>query len=419
MTPRELSGPQALSRRAALSLLAAGSVELVTRRARADVAHSGVSKDAVLVCVFLRGAADGLNIVVPYADRDYYRLRPTIAVAPPGKPNGALDLDGRFGLNPRLAALKPAYDAGELAFVHAVGSPHPSRSHFEAQDALQTATPGQRSTNEGFLARYLREKPGTRDSDLRAFAFTDRVPLALRGYEDALCVERLGQLGALGERELGSALGDGFAKLYADGTERATRSGKRALDVSTRLRALAQSKAPPENGASYDPGARSFAELARLIKADLGLETAWLDLGGWDTHKYQGGAERGELPKRLSTLGKALAAFRADLGPRFERVVVVVMTEFGRTAKENGTGGTDHGRGSAMLVLGGPVRGGRVYGDFHGLTPEALYERRDLAATTDFRTVLGEVIEKHLGLRDTAKVFPGFSPTAAPLGLLG
>jgi uncharacterized protein (DUF1501 family) len=410
--------PSPLSRRAALSLLAAGSLELATRSARAEAAPVADARN-LLVCVFLRGAADGLNIVVPYADRDYYRLRPTIAVARPGKPNGALDLDGRFGLNPRLQSLKPAYDAGELALVHAIGSPHPSRSHFEAQDAMQTATPGEHSANQGFLARYLGAKPAASPSAIRAVAFAERVPLALRGYEDALSLQRLEQLRTTGEASFGSVLGDGFAKLYADGSARATRSGKRALDVAARLRSLTQGPYTPEGSVTYEPGARPFAELARLVKAEIGLETAWIDLGGWDTHKYEGGAERGDLPKRLDTLGKALAAFRADLGPRFERVVVLVMTEFGRTAAENGTGGTDHGHGSAMLVLGGRVRGGKVYGDFRGLAPEMLYERRDLAVTTDFRVLFAEILEKHLGLRDAARAFPGFSLPAVPLGVLG
>jgi uncharacterized protein (DUF1501 family) len=405
-----------LSRRATLSLLAAGSLGLATRGATADATRAKPGN--VLVCVFLRGAADGLNIVVPHADRDYYRLRPTIAVAPPGKPNGALELDGRFGLHPRLSPLVPAWDAGELAFVHAVGSPHPTRSHFEAQNYAETGTPGARSMNEGFLARYLSATRPAEPSALRAVAFSDRVPLALRGYEDALSVSRLDQLRPAGDAAFGSALGDGFAKLYAGGSSRATRSAERALEVARRLRAIADSDATPDGNASYESAARPFAELARLLKADIGLETAWLDFGGWDTHKYEGGAERGDLPRRLDFLGKALAAFRADLGARFERVVVVVLTEFGRTAAENGTGGTDHGHASAMLVLGGPVRGKHVYGDFRGLAPGELHERRDLAVTTDFRAVLGEVIETHLGFGDRVRLFPGY---AAPkrLGIVG
>jgi uncharacterized protein (DUF1501 family) len=410
------AGTCSLSRRAALSLLATGSLSVVAHRANAQVAATKPGN--VLVCVFLRGAADGLNVVVPYGDRDYYRLRPTIAVAPPGKSNGALDLDGRFGLNPRLAPLLPAWEAGELACVHAVGSPHPTRSHFEAQNYAETGTPGDRSTSRGFLARYLGETTPAVPSSIRAVAFSDRVPLALRGYEDALSLSRLDQLRPTGNATFGSVLSDGFSKLYAGGAERATRSGERALDVAERLRRIAASDAAPDNGASYAPAARSFSELARLLKADVGLETAWLDLGGFDTHKDEGGADRGELPRRLDFLAKALAAFRADLGARFERVVVVVMTEFGRTAAENGTGGTDHGHGSAMLVLGGPVRGKRVLGDFRGLAPGDLYERRDLAVTTDYRAVLGEVIENHLGFKDRARLFPGFAK-AKPLGVVG
>jgi uncharacterized protein (DUF1501 family) len=407
-----------ISRRAALSLFTASSLELASGVARAAPAPAVSSQGNVLVCVFLRGAADGLNIVVPYTDAAYYRLRPTIAIPPPGKSNGAIDLDGRFGLHPRLAPLEPLFAAGELAFVHAVGSPLATRSHFEAQDAMQTASALERPLARGFLTRYLLEKPAPNPAAIRAVAFAPRVPLALRGYEDALSLQRLDELGAMGDTAYGSTLTDGFAKLYAGGTARATRSGERALSVSERLRTLARGNYAPENNAAYEPQARAFAELARLIKADIGLETAWLDLGGWDTHKQEGNGVRGELPKRLDVLGKALAAFRTDLGPRFERVVVLVMTEFGRTAAENGTGGTDHGHASAMFVLGGPVRGKRVYGDFRGLSPEALYQRRDLAVTTDYRTLLSEILEKHLGLPSAASLFPGFESPSTRLGVI-
>jgi uncharacterized protein (DUF1501 family) len=403
-----------VTRRALLSLLAASPVELVARPVRAGQTPAPRSARGVLVAVFLRGAADGLNIVVPYTEREYYRLRPTIAVARPGKPEGALELDGRFGLNPRLSALKPAYDAGELALVHAVGSPRPTRSHFEAQDAMQTATPEERAPRDGFLARALATRPDPDESAIRAVAFTERVPLALRGYEPALSVERLDQLKTFAE----PALGGGFEKLYAEGNARATRSARRALAAVERLASVARASYTPENNARYEPGARPFADVARLIKAGVGLEVAWIDVAGWDTHKYQGGAARGDLPKRLAALGKALAAFRADLGARFDRVTVLVMTEFGRTVAENGTGGTDHGAGGVMLVLGGAVRGGRVYGDFRGLSRDALYERRDVAVTTDYRTVFAEIIEKSLGVRDVSLLFPGYAPNTAPLGIL-
>lgn len=392
-----------LSRRGLLhgSLLTTAGFLLRAGPARAEEAVRG---GPVLVCVFLRGAADGLNIVVPHADPEYYKLRPTIAVAAPGKDRGAVDLDGRFGLNPRLHPLKAAFDAKELAVLHAVGSPHPTRSHFEAQDYMQSGAVGDRSATHGWLGRYLSSRPS--EGVLRGLALTGRSPLALRGYRDAVVTESLKdfRLGVRGE--LSPVLTRGFSRLYAADSRLAERAGKRALGASELVaRVLSEQK----NAAKYPREAQELADVAKLVKADVGLETAWVDWAGWDTHRYQGSSDRGELPKQLDRLGQALAAFRADLGPSFERVVVVVMSEFGRTARENGTGGTDHGHGNMMLVLGGRVRGGRVLGTFPGLEAEHLFEQRDVPVTTDFRDVLGEVCERHLGLSDASPLFPGYA----------
>ncbi|RYZ10266.1 MAG: DUF1501 domain-containing protein [Myxococcales bacterium] len=392
------------SRRALLgrSLLASAGFLL---NPRASSAAEPVSGAPVLLCVFLRGAADGLNIVVPHADAAYYKLRPSIAVAPPGKERGVIDLDGRFGLNPRLGALKAAFDAKELALVHAVGSPHPTRSHFEAQDYMQTGAVGNRSAVHGWLGRYLSLRPST--EALRALALSARTPLSLRGYRDALVTESLKEfrLGVRGELE--PVLSRGFSRLYASEESRlAERAGKRALDASALVaRVLSEQK----KGVKYAREAQDFADVATLIKADVGLETAWIDVGGWDTHRYEGSTDRGELPKQLERLGQALATFRADLGPAFERVLVVVMSEFGRTARENGTGGTDHGHGNVMLLLGGKVQGGRVLGTLPGLEAEHLFEGRDVPVTTDFRDVLAEVCERHLALPDASALFPGYA----------
>jgi len=394
-----------LSRRAVLAGSALASAGFLFEP-RAGVAAEPVRDSPVLLCVFLRGAADGLNIVVPHADADYYRLRPSIAVPQPGKRGGAIDLDGRFGLNPRLEPLKAAFDAKQLALVHAVGSPHPTRSHFEAQDYMQTAAVGDRTAAQGWLARYLSARPAAAPDALRAVALSSRAPLSLRGYRDALVTESLKdfRLGVRGQLE--PVLAKGFRRLYEpEQGGLAERVGQRALRESELVaRVLSEQK-----GGKYPREARDFADVAKLIKANVGLETAWIDVGGWDTHRYEGGSERGELPRALERLGQALAAFRADLGASFERVLVVVMSEFGRTARENGTGGTDHGHGNVMLLLGGKVQGGRVLGSLPGLAADQLFEGRDLPVTTDFRDVLAEVCEQHLGMPDASALFPGYA----------
>jgi uncharacterized protein (DUF1501 family) len=361
----------------------------------------------VLLCVFLRGAADGLNIVVPHGEAEYYKLRPSIAVRPPTESGGAIDLDGRFGLHPRLALLKDAWDAKELALITAVGSPHPTRSHFEAQDYMETAAVGDRSASSGWLAKYFASRPAAGAGVLRALAVSSRPPLALRGYHDAVVAPDLRDFRLSATRELEPVLAQGFRRLYAEDAQGlAERAGSRALDASEVVaRALGKRRRP---SGGYARDTQDFADVAKLIKANVGLETAWLDLGGWDTHRAEGSAENGELPRQLDRLGRALSAFRADLGPAFERVVIVVMSEFGRTARENGTGGTDHGHGNFMLVLGGRVKGGRVLGKLPGLAPDQLFEGRDVPVTTDFRDVLAELCERHLQLPDASALFPGY-----------
>ena len=400
-----------VSRRALLGGSALSSLGFLLR-SRSGWAGDAAAIEAppnapVLLCVFLRGAADGLNLVVPHADDEYYRLRPSIAIPRPGKQRGAMDLDGRFGLHPRLAALKAAYDAKELALIHAVGSPHPTRSHFEAQDYMETARVGERSASRGWLGSYLALRPASSSDVLRAVAVTSRSPLALRGYPDAVVAPNLRDFRLSAPPELEPVLTQGFRRLYAaDAPGVAERAGGRALAASEIVaRALGKRR---HFARGYARDAQDFADVAQLIKANVGLETAWLDLGGWDTHRGQGSSDNGELPRQLDRLGRALAAFRADLGPAFERVVVVVMSEFGRTARENGTGGTDHGHGNVMLVLGGKVQGGRVLGNLPGLTPDQLFEGRDVPVTTDFRDVLAEITERHLRLPDASALFPGY-----------
>ena len=402
---------QRVSRRVLLRGSALSSLGFLLRSRSGWASDAAVTEAVpnapVLLCVFLRGAADGLNIVVPHADDEYYRLRPNIAIPRPGEKSGAIDLDGRFGLHPRLAPLKAAYDAKELALIHAVGSPHPTRSHFEAQDYMETARVGEPSAARGWLGSYLAMRQPGRAEVLRAVAVTSRSPLALRGYPDAVVAPNLRDFRLGAPPELDAVLTQGFARLYAvDAPGVAERAGGRALFASEMVaRALGKRR---QFSRAYARDAQDFADVAKLIKANVGLEAAWLDLGGWDTHRGQGSSDNGELPRQLDRLGRALAAFRADLGPVFERVVVVVMSEFGRTARENGTGGTDHGHGNVMLVLGGNVQGGRVLGNLPGLASEQLFQGRDVPVTTDFRDVLAEITERHLRMPDAAALFPGY-----------
>lgn len=396
-----------LSRRSLL-LSASGAALATALPGWASAERAPAPRDRrVLVVVFLRGGVDGLSLVVPHADSAYYAARRAVAVPRPGKPDGAVDLDGQFGLHPRLAALEAAYRAGELALVQAVGSPHATRSHFEAQDYAETATPGVRSTPNGWLARSL-SSAGKPASALGVVALASKRPLALRGDVDVVTAKRLDGFALRAPKRLAARLGRGFDALYAAGDDPVTRAGRDALAAAKQLARIERDV----RAADYPEGARPLAELAALVRADVGLRVAWIDVGGWDTH--QGQAAR--LGRLCDGLGKGLAAFRQDLGAALEHVVLLVMTEFGRTVAENGTGGTDHGHGSVMLLLGGHVKGGKVYGKWPGLAPEARFEGRDLAVTTDYRDVLAELARGQLGAGDAARVVPGH--TARPLGLL-
>jgi uncharacterized protein (DUF1501 family) len=385
---------------------------------RAADAAPGGRRPRVLVAVFQRGAADGLNVLVPHRDPAYARLRPSIGVPAPahGAADRALDLDGVFGLHPSLAPLMETWQRAELACLHAVGSPDATRSHFDAQDYMETGTPGARSTPDGWLNRCLQQgRPPDEVSAFRAVALAPLLPRALQGPMTALAIPSLETF------DLRGSAGDvqaGFESLYRQavqdflgGTAQAT------FEAVKRLRAAKAGFRPPEHGASYPRGrfGDTLRQTAQLIKADLGLEIAFLDIGGWDHHVAEGGV-RGQLATRLAELGEGLAAFWRDLGDRREDVVLLTMTEFGRTVRENGNGGTDHGHATAMFVLGGRVRGRKVYGRWPGLASEQLFEGRDLAVTTDFRDLFAEVAVRHLGVPWRAPLFPGYTtrPEAFP-----
>jgi uncharacterized protein (DUF1501 family) len=370
-------------------------------------AAAEASKRKILVAIFQRGAADGLNVVVPFFEKLYYQLRPTIAVPEPGKSNGAIDLDGRFGLHPSLQSLKPFWDSGQLAIVEATGSPDPTRSHFDAQDFMESGTPG-KMTEDGWLNRAL-APAGPAVSPLRAIAIGTQLPRTLRGTRAAVAVNNLDQFQVRNQRA--ASILESMYATTADAKLMA--SGKETFDAVKMIESIGRSPYTPANGAQYvGEFGRSLQQVARLIKADVGVEAAFADIGGWDHHSN----EAPQLSNLLQQFGASLAAFARDMGDRMEDIVVVTMSEFGRTVKEDGNNGTDHGHGNVMTVLGGPVRGGRIYGRWPGLEPEQLFEQRDLAVTTDFRDVLGELVSGHLGQK-IDRVFPGYKPDS-PLGLL-
>jgi len=365
-----------------------------------------------LVVVFQRGGMDGLNVIIPFKDQAYYALRPTIAVKEPasGDERG-IDLDGYFALHPALAPLKTIYDKGQLAIVHAAGSPDNSRSHFDSQDYMELGTPGIKSTPEGWLNRYLSEKR-TAGSPFRGVAVSPQMPRTLAGKAPTLSMSSIEEF-----RLRNLAMAGALEKLYSNSADPLFRQGGKSLfEAMARLHAI-ESRIPSST-ATYSAGrfGNGLKQIARLIKADLGLEVAFTEIEGWDTHVAEGGAS-GQLANRLKELGEGLAAFYQDLGDRMEDVVLVTMSEFGRTARENGNRGTDHGHANVMFVLGGGVRGGKVYGRWPGLAPEVLYEGRDLDLTTDYRAVCSELVTAHLGLKDVGRVFPGFR-ASAPVPLI-
>lgn len=377
----------------------------------------GAGKDhPIIIAIFQRGAADGISMVAPFGDKSYYDARPQIAIPAPkaGAQDAAIDLDGFFGLHPALSAFKPIYDAGHLAVVHAVGSPDNTRSHFDAQDYMEAGTPGRKSTSDGWLNRYLQASRDSKATAFRAVSMTSTLPRTLLGPSPAIAMTSINDFGVrAGKGNTGVA--KGFEELYSQGTNDVLQgTGREAFEAVEMLRRANPQQYRPENGASYprSPFGQSLMQIAQLIKAGVGLEVAFADVGGWDTHANQGAA-RGQLANRLSDFGQAIAALYKDLGDRMRNVVILTMTEFGRTIRQNGSGGTDHGHASCLFALGGPVNGGKVYGKWPGLASGQLYEGRDLALTTDFRDVFAEIAARHMRAADLKRIFPGYAPNAA------
>ena len=367
-----------------------------------------------LIAIFQRGAVDGLNMVVPFGEGDYYKARPSIAIARPGSGDGAaLDLDGFFGFNPRLQPLKPFWDARQLAIVHACGSPDTTRSHFDAQDYMETATPGVKSTADGWLNRYLQARRVEEATPFRAVALSGQVPRMLQGPSPALAMSQIGQFG-IRAGQATETVNASFEALYASAADRVLNgTGREAFDAIKMLKTNDPLRYEPEHGAEYPRSAfgQALKQIAQLIKSNVGIEIAFADLGGWDTHINQGAAQ-GQLAGRLDDFSRSIAALVTDLGDRMADTVVLTMSEFGRAVGENGNRGTDHGHGNAMMVVGGGVRGGHVYGKWPGLSPEQRFEGRDLAVTTDFRDVFGEIVVRHLGVQDPKPIFPGYNVQA-------
>ena len=393
-------------RNSALAVVGTAAIPSFLKRAAFGLTESS-SRTKRLVVIFQRGAADGLNIVVPHGERQYYAMRPGINI--PKK--SVLDLDGFFGLHPSLAPFQPLWNQRHLAIVHAAGSPDSTRSHFDAQDFMETGTPGVKATEDGWLNRSLHDLAKIpQNSPFRAIALGPSLPRILSGSEPAVAMNNINDFSVGGRNPKPSPAATAFEAMYDRSSDSVLHTtGEEAFDAVKMLKAADPGKYTPVAGANYPKGrfGESLRQLAQLIKANLGVQVAFADIGGWDHHVNEGAVE-GQLANVLGDFSQSIAAFWTDLGDLGEDTVIVTMSEFGRTARENGNRGTDHGHANVMFVLGGPVKGGRVYGRWPGLDQSQLYEGRDLALTTDFRQVIGEAVEKHLGNKNLVHVFPGF-----------
>ncbi len=399
------------------ALAVAGTAALPEFLVRSVLAEAAVvAPGRRLVVIFQRGAADGLNVVVPYREKNYYAMRPTIAIPE----RQVIDLDGFFGLHPSLAPFKPLYDAGQLAIVHAAGSPDMSRSHFDAQDYMESGTPGNKNTPDGWLNRALQSEDAMaatcrcsrhdqEHTAFRALALGAEVPRTLAGKIPAIALNNVNGFSIAGRGPVVSPTASAFEAMYADsGDSIFHAAGDETFEAVKMLRDANPAQYAPSAGANYPNSefGNSMRQIAQLLKANLGVEAAFTDVTGWDTHQNQGNVN-GQLANRLADFSAAISAFWRDMGDDAGNITLVTMSEFGRTARENGTGGTDHGHANAMFVLGGDVKGGKVYGRWPGLSNEQLNQGRDLALTTDFRSVLGEVVTHTLGAENLEMVFPG------------
>jgi uncharacterized protein (DUF1501 family) len=393
-------------RNGTLAVVGTAAIPAFLTRA-AYAAESLGAKNKRLVVIFQRGAADGLNIVVPHGERAYYTMRPSINIPR----NAVIDLDGFFGLHPSLSAFEPLWKQRHLAIVHAAGSPDPSRSHFDAQDFMESGTPGLKATEDGWLNRTLHSLPRPADkSAFRAIALGPSLPRILSGGEPAVAVNNINDFGVGGRNANATPISKTFEAMYDQSVDSVLHgTGQETFEAVKMLKSADPSKYASAAGADYPRGrfGDSLKQLAQLVKANLGVQVAFADIGGWDHHVNEGSIQ-GQIANVLREFSQSLAAFWVDLGDLADDTIVVTMSEFGRTARENGNRGTDHGHANVMFVMGGPVKGGKVYGRWPGLDQSQLYEGRDLALTTDFRRVIGEAVYQHLGNKALDQIFPGF-----------
>lgn len=388
----------------------AAAPDFLHQFAAAQALKDGFGRKKVLVTIFQRGAVDGLNMIVPHGEAEYYNLRRSIAIPQPGKTEGAIDLDGYFGLNPAMRPLEKFWKAKQLAVVHSSGSPDNTRSHFDAEDYMESGTPGIKSTRDGWLNRAIQTTSDKNTSPFRAVSMTQALPRSLYGRAPSVAMTNLSDF-SIKAGLYTSDLKGGFEGIYHQNAKDTLGStGKETFEAVNFLKTANPAQYKPENGAVYPASqlGRSLMQIAQMIKAGVGLEVAFAETKGWDTHINQGGS-RGQLANLLRDLAASIAAFGTDLGSRMDDVVVLTMSEFGRTARENGSRGTDHGHGNAMMVFGNSVKGGKVYGEWKGLKNDQLNEGRDLAVTTDFRDVFAEVANKHLGAKDLNALFPKYT----------
>ena len=397
---------------ASFGLAAAAPEFFKTFAANANSLRNANGKRKTLVTIFQRGAMDGLNAVVPFGDSDYYNLRRNIAIQKPGQTDAAINLDGYFGLHPAMKPFEALWQSKQLAIVHGAGSPENTRSHFDAQDYMESATPGIKSTRDGWLNRVLQANQNKDATPFRAVAFAQQLPRSLYGRAPSVAMTNLNDFAIrAGNANANLNAQGGFEAIYAEtvGGDSIGDTGKETFEAIELLKKSNPAQQKPQNGAVYpnSPLGNSLRQIAQLIKSGVGLEVAFAESNGWDTHANQGAA-RGQLANLLRDFSTSIAAFAQDLGKQMDEVLILTMSEFGRTARENGTRGTDHGHANAMFVIGNAVKGGKVYGDWKGLSTQNLNEGRDLAVTTDFRDVFAEVADKHLGNKDNAKLFPGY-----------
>lgn len=399
------------------ALAVAGTTALPGFLVRSVLAETAATPNRRLVVIFQRGAVDGLNVVVPYREKNYYAMRPSIGIPQ----NQVIDLDGFFGLHPALASFKPLYDAGHLGIVHAAGSPDMSRSHFDAQDFMESGTPGIKSTEDGWLNRALQAEDLVHKQDrtaFRALALGPEVPRTLAGKVPAIALGNVNNFSIAGRGPAPSPAANAFEAMYGESGDHIFHAaGEETFEAVKMLRAANPAQYQPVAGVDYPNSefGNRMKQVAQLLKSNLGVEAAFTDIGGWDTHQNQGSVE-GQLAGRLRDFSDSIAAFWRDMGDHADTVTLVTMSEFGRTARENGTGGTDHGHANVMFVLGGNVNGGKVYGKWPGLDNEQLNEGRDLALTTDYRQVLCELVSNTMAARNLDLVFPG--ARLAPTGFL-